>query len=77
MPCATKTRLGPMRTKVRLWPKIALMLVVKLVGLTVIWFLFVRGQQVTTDAHKTAQAFGLTGGDPVAPPTVKEDVHGQ
>lgn len=39
--------------------KIAVVLAIKLAGLFLIWFLFVRDQRVPVDAHSTASAFGL------------------
>jgi|GEM_PF-3766602 len=43
----------------RLGQRIALVLFVKIVGLAVLWFLFVRDQRVEVDAQRTATAFGL------------------
>jgi len=77
MTCAASNPRALVRTSSRLGPKIAVVLVVKLVGLTVIWLLFIRGQHVTTDAHSTARAFDLVGPDAESHSTLKEDVHGQ
>jgi len=77
MACAASSPAGPIHTQARLWPKIAVVLLVKVVGLTVIWFLFIRGHQVNADAHSTAQAFGLTGRDSAPQSILKEDGHGQ
>ena len=39
--------------------RVALLLLVKALGLTAIWLLFVRDQRVAVDAQATAAAFGL------------------
>ncbi len=45
----------------RLAPRIATVLLVKIVGLAVIWLLFVRDQRAPVDARSTAAVFGLAG----------------
>ena len=55
----------------RLAPRIALGLFVKIIGLILIWLLFVRDQRVSVDARSTAAAFGLVGTQPDS--TVKSE----
>jgi len=77
MACAASNPAALIRTQARLGPKIAVVLIVKIIGLSLIWFLFIRGQHVTADAQSTAQAFGLTSQGSELHSKLKEDVHGQ
>jgi hypothetical protein len=45
----------------RLALRIAAVLAIKVVGLAVLWLLFVRDERVPVDAQSTASAFGLVG----------------
>jgi hypothetical protein len=61
----------------RLAPRIALVLLVKILGLAVLWFLFVRDQRVPVDAHRTASAFGLAGAAAISKMKLEGNVNGQ
>ena len=61
----------------RLAPRIAAVLVVKVIGLAVIWLLFVREQRVAVDAHSAATAFGLAGAPSNSSLKPEGQVHGQ
>ena len=61
----------------RLAPRIAAVLVVKVVGLAVIWLLFVRDHRVAVDARSAAAAFGLAGAPTDANPNPEGKIHGQ
>ena len=61
----------------RLAPRIALVLLVKIIGLVVIWALFVRDQRVAVDAHGTAAAFGLVGAQVASKVQPEGHVRGQ
>jgi hypothetical protein len=59
MTSATSIAAAKIANEFRLWPRIAVLLVVKIAFIAVLWFLFVRDQRVSVDAHGTAAAFGL------------------
>jgi len=61
----------------RLAPRLAPVLLVKVVGLGLLWFLFVRGQQVTVEARDVAASFGLGGSAGNLPAKSKGVLHGQ
>ncbi len=61
----------------RLAPRIAWVLLVKILGLVLIWFAFVRDQRVAVDARSTAAAFGLSGGAQVPKLDSAGATHGQ
>lgn len=61
----------------RLAPRIAAVLAVKVIGLALIWLLFVRDQRVTVDAHSAAAAFGLAGAPSSENRQPEGQVHGR
>jgi len=61
----------------RLAPRIALVLALKVLGLAVLWLLFVRDQRVAVDARGTASAFGLLGTQQDSSLKSEGNVHGQ
>jgi len=61
----------------RLAPGIAAVLLVKIVGLAVIWLLFVRDQRPVVDARSTAMAFGLAGAPSDSNPKPEGQAHGR
>ena len=52
-------------------------MLVKILGLAVLWFLFVRDQRVPVDAHRTASAFGLAGAAAISKMKLEGNVNGQ
>lgn len=70
--CSTRGAAGS-----RLAPRIALVLFIKIVLLTVLWLLFVRDQRVAVDARSAAAAFGLLDSQPDSKVKSEGNVHGQ
>ena len=76
MACASNSTTRASRDS-RLAPKIALVLVVKILGLIVLWSFFVRDERVTVDAHATASAFGLLDLQQDSKTKSEGNIHGQ
>jgi hypothetical protein len=57
--------------------RIAAVLVVKIVGLAVLWYLFVRDERVPVDAQTTAVAFGLVAPASESKMQLEGKAHGQ